>query len=136
MTKQTTNAKFSWNEENTAQAVTMYQKMIEENGVEFANTDGLTQIAVELGAASGVAVRGKLSSAKAYQKTDKPRKVGGGSSLRKAHYVRAFATAAKAKGLVTSDDELASLEQSKISTLEIMAKLLGMDEEIKKSVEQ
>lgn len=38
-------AKFAWNEENTQKAVSMYQQLINENGLDFANSDGLKEIA-------------------------------------------------------------------------------------------
>ncbi|QXN67496.1 hypothetical protein [Klebsiella phage vB_Kpn_3] len=106
-------AKFAWNEENTEKAVSMYQEINEKKGFEFANSDGLKEIAKAVGAASPVSVRSKLTSAKAYQKSDKPRKVGGGSSIRKAHYVRVIAKHAIDSGIIKDADDLASLEKCK-----------------------
>lgn len=126
-------AKFSWNEENTEKAVSMYSEMIEKSGVEFANSDGLKEIAAAVGAASPVSVRSKLTSAKAYQKSDKPRKVGGGSSVRKAHYVRVIAKHAIDSGIVKDADDLASLESAKLETLDAVAQLLGVAEEVKQA---
>ncbi|VCU43832.1 DNA binding protein [Escherichia phage vB_Eco_mar003J3] len=126
-------AKFSWNEENTQKAVSLYSEMIEKNGVEFANSDGLKEIAAAVGAASPVSVRSKLTSAKAYQKSDKPRKVGGGSSIRKAHYVRVIAKHAIDSGIIKDADDLASLESAKLETLEAMAQLLGVVDEVKQA---
>ncbi|WP_417644676.1 hypothetical protein [Citrobacter freundii] len=126
-------AKFSWNEENTQKAVSLYSEMIEKNGVEFANSDGLKEIAAAVGAASPVSVRSKLTSAKAYQKSDKPRKVGGGSSIRKAHYVRVIAKHAIDSGIVKDADDLASLESAKLETLDVVAQLLGVAEEVKQA---
>ncbi|EJO9576431.1 hypothetical protein NU597_004369 [Salmonella enterica] len=126
-------AKFSWNEENTEKAVSMYSEMIEKSGVEFANSDGLKEIAAAVGAASPVSVRSKLTSAKAYQKSDKPRKVGGGSSIRKAHYVRVIAKHAIDAGVIKDADDLASLESAKLETLDAVAQLLGVADEVKQA---
>lgn len=126
-------AKFSWNEENTEKAVSMYSEMVAKSGVEFANSDGLKEIAAAVGAASPVSVRSKLTSAKAYQKSDKPRKVGGGSSIRKAHYVRVIAKHAIDSGIVKDADDLASLESAKLETLDAVAQLLGVAEEVKQA---
>ncbi|AIW03957.1 hypothetical protein EVA08_13855 [Salmonella enterica subsp. enterica serovar Derby] len=126
-------AKFSWNEENTEKAVSMYSEMVAKSGIEFANTDGLKEIAAAVGAASPVSVRSKLTSAKAYQKSDKPRKVGGGSSVRKAHYVRVIAKHAIDSGIVKDADDLASLESAKLETLDAVAQLLGVAEEVKQA---
>ena len=127
------SAKFSWNEENTQQAVSMYQQLINENGLDFANSDGLKEIAKAVGAASPVSVRSKLTSAKAYQKSDKPRKVGGGSSVRKAHYVRVIAKHAIDSGIIKDADDLASLESAKLETLDAVAQLLGVADEVKQA---
>lgn len=126
-------AKFAWNEENTEKAVSMYNGFVKESGIEFANTDGLKEIAAAVGAASPVSVRSKLTSAKAYQKSDKPRKVGGGSSVRKAHYVRVIAKHAIDSGIVKDADDLASLESAKLETLDAVAQLLGVAEEVKQA---
>ncbi|QAX92093.1 DNA binding protein [Salmonella phage 1-23] len=126
-------AKFSWNEENTEKAVSMYSEMVAKSGIEFANTDGLKEIAAAVGAASPVSVRSKLTSAKAYQKSDKPRKVGGGSSIRKAHYVRVIAKHAIDSGIIKDADDLASLESAKLETLEAVAQLLGVADEVKQA---
>ena len=126
-------AKFAWNEENTEKAVSMYSEMVAKSGVEFANSDGLKEIAKAVGAASPVSVRSKLTSAKAYQKSDKPRKVGGGSSVRKAHYVRVIAKHAIDSGIVKDADDLASLESAKLETLDAVAQLLGVADEVKQA---
>lgn len=126
-------AKFSWNEENTEKAVSMYNAFVKDSGIEFANSDGLKEIASAVGAASPVSVRSKLTSAKAYQKSDKPRKVGGGSSVRKAHYVRVIAKHAIDSGIVKDADDLASLESAKLETLDAVAQLLGVAEEVKQA---
>ncbi|HFZ8394640.1 TPA: hypothetical protein ACIPBC_001560, partial [Salmonella enterica subsp. enterica serovar Saintpaul] len=126
-------AKFSWNEENTEKAVSMYNAFVKDSGIEYANTDGLKEIASAVGAASPVSVRSKLTSAKAYQKSDKPRKVGGGSSIRKAHYVRVIAKHAIDSGIVKDADDLASLESAKLETLDAVAQLLGVAEEVKQA---
>lgn len=126
-------AKFAWNEENTEKAVSMYSEMVAKSGIEFANTDGLKEIADAVGAASPVSVRSKLTSAKAYQKSDKPRKVGGGSSIRKAHYVRVIAKHAIDSGIIKDADDLASLESAKLETLDAVAQLLGVADEVKQA---
>ena len=118
--------KFGWNEENAVIAIDMYQKSVAENGVEVANVDTLADIMKAVGANSVTQVRSKLVSAKVYQKSDKPRKVGGGSALRKAHYVRAFANAAIDQGIIEDADELASLELPKLETLDVLAKMLDI----------
>lgn len=118
--------KFSWNEENAATAISMYEKSVAENGVEVANVDTLADIMKAVGCNSVTQVRSKLVSAKVYQKSDKPRKVGGGSSLRKAHYVRAFANAAIEQGIIEDADDLASLELPKLETLDVLAKMLDI----------
>ena len=116
---------FSWDEENTAKAGDLYTQMVEESGIEFAN-ENLKVIAQAVGAKSAAAVRSKLVSAKVYQKADTPRKVGGGSSIRKIHYVRALVKAAEAKGLEVEADALDSLESSKMSALKILADIVGV----------
>lgn len=125
-TVNTASTSFSWDEETTAKALTMYQTMVDESGVEFAN-ENLKVIASELGAKSASAVRSKLVSAKAYVKADQPRKVGGGSSIRKIHYVRALTKAAEEKGIELESDALDSLESSKMSALKILAELAGIE---------
>lgn len=132
------SSKNFWNEENGATAVTMYTNMVNnpEQGLEYANTAGLVEIMTELEAPSIVAVRSKLVSAKAYQKSDKPRKVGGTSALRKAHYVRVMAKHAKEQGLIENEDDMASLELPKLESLEILAKMLGISDEVKESVNE
>ncbi|WCX68694.1 DNA binding protein [Salmonella phage GSW6] len=111
----------------------MYNTFVKDSGIEFANTDGLKEIAAAVGAASPVSVRSKLTSAKVYQKSDKPRKVGGGSSIRKAHYVRVIAKHAIDSGIVKDADDLASLESAKLETLDAVAQLLGVAEEVKQA---
>lgn len=127
--------KFSWNDDNSAIAISRYNAIIEESGLDVANTDGLITISNEIKAGSPVKVRSKLVSAGVYQKADKPRKIGGGSSVRKAHYVRVFGKHAIEQGLIENADDLASLESVKLDTLETMAKLLGVFDEVKESAE-
>lgn len=127
--------KFSWNDDNSAIAISRYNAIIEESGLDVANTDGLITISNEIKAGSPVKVRSKLVSAGVYQKADKPRKIGGGSSVRKAHYVRVFGKHAIEQGLIENSDDLASLESVKLDTLETMAKLLGVFDEVKESAE-
>lgn len=120
-------AGFEWNDETTAKAVALYEKALADGGAESANENSsLLAIAKELGAKSGSAVRSKLVSAKVYQKADQPRKVGGGSSVRKIHYVRALVKAANDKGLEIESDELDSLESSKMTALKILTDLLDI----------
>ena len=126
-TTKTVSKKSFWNEENTAKAIEIYQRHISEGGAEQANVDGLAEIVTTLKAAGVVAVRSKLVSAKVYQKTDTPRKVGGGSALRKAHYVRAIAKHALENELIDDADDLASLELPKMETLEVLAKMLNIE---------
>lgn len=126
-TTKTASKKSFWNEENTATAIEIYKAALENGGAEVANVDGLAEIMSTLNAPSITAVRSKLVSAKVYEKSDKPRKVGGGSSLRKAHYVRAFAKVATENGLIESPDDLASLELPKMEALEVLAKMLNIE---------
>lgn len=135
-TKTAKAEKFVWNEENTATAVSMYEGFIAEGGegLEYANGDGLKAISEAVGAGSMVKVRSKLVSAKVYQKADTPRKVGGASSLRKAHFVRVFAKHAIEGELIESADDLASMEQMKLEQLETLAKMFGVYDEVKASV--
>ena len=121
----TKSTAFEWNEETTNKATTLYTTMVDESGVEFAN-ENLKTIASEVGAKSAAAVRSKLVSAKVYVKADTPRKVGGGSSIRKIHYVRALVKAAKEKGMEIDGDALDSLESSKMSALKILTDLAGI----------
>lgn len=127
--------KFSWNEKNSEVAITRYTAILAEDGIEAANTAGLITIANEVGAASPVQVRSKLVSAGIYQKAEKARKVGGGSSVRKAHFVRVFGAHAVEQGIIDNVDEFSSLESVKLDTLEGMAKLLGVLDEVKESAE-
>ena len=126
-TTKTASKKSFWNEENTATAIEIYKAALENGGAEVANVDGLAEIMSTLNAPSITAVRSKLVSAKVYEKSDKPRKVGGGSSLRKAHYVRAFAKVAAENGLIENPDDLASLELPKMEALEVLAKMLNIE---------
>lgn len=123
--KAVSSSAFSWNEENTEKATNLYQQMVEENGAEFAN-ENLKDIATALGAKSAAQVRSKLVSAKVYKKADAPRKVGGGSSIRKIHYVRALTKAAAEKGIDIESDALDSLESSKMSALKVIAQMCGV----------
>ena len=129
----TKTEKFAWNETNTATAISMYEGIIASDGLEVANSQGLIDIAKAVGAESHVKVRSKLVSAKVYQKSDKPRKVGGGSSLRKAHYVRVLTQHALADGFIEDADGLASLEQMKLDQLDVIARMVGVQDEVKES---
>lgn len=127
--------KFAWNDDNSAIAVSRYEAIIAESGIDVANTDGLITISNEIGAGSPVKVRSKLVSAGVYQKAEKARKIGGGSSVRKAHYVRVFGKHAIEQGLIENTDEFSSLESVKLDALENLAKLLGVFDEVKESAE-
>lgn len=129
----TKTEKFAWNETNAATAISMYEGIIASDGLEVANSQGLIDIAKAVGAESHVKVRSKLVSAKVYQKSDKPRKVGGGSSLRKAHYVRVLTRHAIEDGLIEDADGLASLEQMKLDQLDVIARMVGVQDEVKES---
>ena len=130
----TKTEKFAWNETNSATAIAMYEEIIAADGLEVANSQGLLDIAKAVGAESHVKVRSKLVSGKVYQKADKPRKVGGGSSIRKAHYVRVIAKHAIDSGIVKDADDLASLESAKLETLDAVAQLLGVADEVKQAL--
>lgn len=116
---------FSWDESNTEKATALYSEMVAEHGAEYAN-ENLKEIAKTLGAKSAAAVRSKLVSAKVYVKADTPRKVGGGSSLRKIHFVRAFVAEAEERGIEVDPDSFDSLESAKMSTLKLVAELAGV----------
>ena len=131
----TKTEKFAWDEKNSATAIEMYEGIVAADGLEVANSQGLIDIAKAVGADSHVKVRSKLVSAKVYQKADKPRKVGGGSSLRKAHYVRVFAQHAIADGLIDDADGLASMEQMKLDQLDVLARMLDVRSEVIESAE-
>ena len=133
----TSKKPFAWNKENTAQAIEMYVAMLEnpEKGVVFANTDGLKEIGVEIGQTSIMSIRGKLIAGNVYKKADTPRKIGGGSAIRKAHFVRVFTKHAIEGEATTDDDALLSLESAKLDTLEILANMLGLMDEVKESAE-
>ncbi|ATS93989.1 putative A2 protein [Pectobacterium phage DU_PP_V] len=134
-TKSDKKEAFSWDDTNSALAVSRYQEIVAADGIEAANSTGLATISAELGAGSPVKVRSKLVSAGAYQKADKARKVGGGSSVRKAHYVRVFGKHAVEQELIDDADEFASLESVKLDTLENLAKMLGLSDEVKQAAE-
>ena len=127
--------KFAWNDDNSAIAVSRYEAIIAESGIDVANTDGLITISNEIGAGSPVKVRSKLVSAGVYQKAEKARKIGGGSSVRKAHYVRVLTQHAIADGLIEDADGLASLEQMKLDQLDVIARMVGVQDEVKESAE-
>lgn len=131
----TKTEKFAWDETNSATAIAMYEEIIATDGLEVANSQGLLDIAKAVGAESHVKVRSKLVSAKVYQKADKPRKVGGGSSLRKAHYVRVFTNHALESELISDADGLASLEQMKLEQLDVLARMLDVRDEVIQSAE-
>lgn len=127
MTKQ---AKFSWNDENTAIIVDKYKTQHAENPEIANSTEFLNKLAKEVGATSGVSVRTKLVNSGEYQK-GKVRKVGGGSSVRKAHYVRALEAVAADHDLSIEKGDFDSLESCKMDTLKLLAKLIpGVDEAV------
>lgn len=126
-----------WTDEATELAINMYQAVLntagEAGGPENANDPSTTlsqiQEAVKaLGVdKSIVAVRSKLISEKVYQKADAPRKVGGGSSLRKVHFVRALAKRALELELIDDIEAFDSLEQAKAEPLKALAKMLEIE---------
>jgi len=122
-----------WNEENTAIAIRLYKDALAlsvkegENNTELANsTETLTAIRDATGAKSIQAVRAKLTVEKVYVKPEFARKVGGGTSIRKAHYVRALLAAANDKGLELDSDAFDSLESGKVSALKSLCDLVGV----------
>lgn len=127
----TVNAKstaWSWNEENSEKAITMYKSVLEESGPEVANEQAnLKKIADAVGAKSASSVRSKLTSAKVYVKADTPRKVGGGTTLRKIHFVRALGKKAEELGIEADSDSFDSLESAKMSTLKLLAEMLELE---------
>lgn len=137
MTTQKTE-KFAWTDENKAQAISLYTAMLEnpEQGAAFANGDGLVEIGEAIGQHSVQSIRGKLSAAGVYKPADKVRKVGGGSSLRKAHFIRAFAKVAIDSGFIEDEDEIASLESAKLETLGVIAKMLDIYDDVKAEAEK
>lgn len=127
----TVNAKstaWSWNEENSEKAITMYKAVLEESGPEVANEQAnLKKIAQAVGAKSASSVRSKLTSAKVYVKADTPRKVGGGTTLRKIHFVRALSKKAEEMGIEADSDSFDSLESAKMSTLKLLAEMMELE---------
>lgn len=129
MTKAT--EKFTWNDENTSIVVEKYLAQHAENAEIANSTDFLNALAKEVGATSGVSVRTKLVNVGKYTKGE-VRKVGGGSSVRKAHYVRALEKVALEADIGEKGD-FDSLESCKMDTLKLLARLIpGVDEEIAK----
>lgn len=118
-----------WSEENTALAITLYKEALATGGPELANdpSSTLAEIQEKTGAKSVVSVRSKLISEKVYEKADAPRKVGGGTSVRKVHFVRALAAKALEEGVIDDIAAFDSLEQAKAEPLKALAKLLGVE---------
>ena len=118
-----------WTEETTALAITLYKEAFAVGGAELANdpSSTLKEIQEKTGAKSVVSVRSKLISEKVYEKADAPRKVGGGSSVRKVHFVRALAAKALAEGVIDDIAAFDSLEQAKAEPLKALAKLLNVE---------
>lgn len=110
--------KFTWNEENAAKVVELYEASENDNSQE-----NLGEIAKAVGARSAKAVQSKLVSMKAYVKADEPRKVGGASSVRKAHYVREIA-----KALDIDSDVIESMEKANKGALAAILEAVGGDE--------
>ena len=116
-----------WSVESTEKAIALYKKALEDGGAVAANeASSLKAIADAVGAKSASSVRSKLTSEGIYQKADKPAKVGGGSSIRKIHYVRALVAHANENGMEIDNDALDSLESSKVDALKIIAKMVGV----------
>lgn len=127
-TEKTKSVAFSWDEPNTEKAITMYKAILEAEGPEVANEQSnLKAIAQAVGAKSASSVRSKLTSAKVYVKADTPRKVGGGTTLRKIHFVRALSKKAEELGIEADSDSFDSLESAKMSTLKLLAEMMELE---------
>lgn len=127
MTKQT--EKFTWNDENTSIVVEKYLAKHAESPETANSTDFLNALAKEVGATSGVSVRTKLVNVGKYTKGE-VRKVGGGSSLRKAHIVRALEKVALQSDIGEKGD-FDSLESCKMDALKLLAKMIpGVNEAV------
>ena len=98
-------SKSAWSDAITAKLIASY------NG----DNSELKTIAAELGKTIP-AVRAKLVNLKVYQKPEAVAKVGGASSVRKAHLVRDIA-----KLVAMESDDLESLEKATKPTLEALA---------------
>jgi hypothetical protein len=106
--------KFSWNKDNSAIAVQMYQERVAKDGKEVANSDAaLGEIAAKVGAVSPRSVRGKLSREGVYDALDPIAKTAGSTRLTKVQYVRSLA-----KGLNLDLEDVSSLDKANIDALE------------------
>ncbi|CAL9990355.1 DNA binding protein [Vibrio phage D51] len=122
MTKATT---FEWNAETTSKATELYLAIVDEKGVEAANSKvELDAIAKELGAKSGASIRSKLSSEKVYLKPATKRKVGGSSKVPKMSYIRALQTVAKDNDVELNARNLESLESATVADIQDMIKIV------------
>lgn len=118
MTNKTTVKGFEWNKETNAKAVELYLALVDEKGIEEANSiANLDSIAEQIGAKSGVAVRQKLVNEKAYQKPATKRKVGGKSATPKVTYIRALKTFAESNGVELNPRGLESLESAVVADI-------------------
>lgn len=123
----TVNTSSFWTEEKTDKVIELYRASLNEVGALVANEQAnLKAIADAVGAKSASSVRSKLTNAGVYEKADKPHKVGGGSSVRKIHYVRALVKRAQESGINIESDALDSLESAKVDALKIVAKMVGV----------
>tara|TARA_Y100001956_G_scaffold82213_2_gene102169 strand:- start:1504 stop:1953 length:450 start_codon:yes stop_codon:yes gene_type:complete len=116
---------FEWNAETTSKATELYQALIEEKGVEAANSKiELDAVAEQIGAKSGAAVRSKLSSEKVYQKPTTKRKVGGSTKVPKMSYIRALQDVAVENGVELNARNLESLESATVADIQDVIKLV------------
>lgn len=111
-----------WTDESAAKAVELYEAKLAAAGKEAAaDNDFLDEIAKEVGAISGKAVRSKLTVMQVYQKPDAVASVAKTNTLRKEHYVRALAHSLKVDA-----DELDSLKNAKMSALAAITEAIGI----------
>lgn len=139
------SVKFGWTDENTVIVIEAYQAdLVPQDGETEADailranaTDNLTRIGELVDNPSPHSVRTKLVNAKVYVKPTSPRKVGAGSSIRKAHVVFAIAKTIEELGQVedmgevksATNNPLLSLESAKMDSLMIIAQGFGLDED-------
>lgn len=118
-------ATFEWNAETTTQATDLYLALVDEKGVEVANSKvELDAIAKELGAKSGASVRSKLSSEKVYQKPTTKRKVGGQGKVPKINFIRGLQKFAKENDVDLNSRKLESLESATVADIQDVISLV------------
>lgn len=134
MSNTNTPAKFKWTEENSNKAVALYAELLgatvgKDNTLEFpegkqpehevhaaANSEkSLNNIATQIGAKSGRAVRGKLSKEGAYIALEAQPAVSTSSRISKGQYVRSIA-----KGLGLELDDIQTLDKANLDALSTM----------------